>query len=192
MKSPDFYELINGDSCICSLCQQKFNPLFIKFEVDGVDGLAIYDYDDNIKALLYQFKGCYDIELASVFLNRFKNELHYRYYGYTLIPAPSYKLDDEKREFRHVEEIFKYLNLPIVYAIEKISPFKQAKHTRRGRNEISKHLVLVNKEAITGKKILIVDDVTTTGATLRAIIQLVKEAKPKTLQILVMSKRLMK
>lgn len=183
---------MNGDSCVCLLCQQKLKPIFYRFDVDGVNGIAIYDYDDNIKALLYQFKGCYDIELANVFLNRFKKELHYRYLGYIIVPAPSYREDDEKRQFKHVEEIFKCINLPIVYAIEKVTPFKQAEHTRKGRTEISKHLVLVDRQSLSGKKVLIVDDVSTTGATLRAIIQLVKEAKPKTLQILVMSKRMMK
>ena len=192
MNSPDFYELVNGDSCVCSSCQQKFKPLFIRFEIEGINGLAIYDYDDNIKALLYQFKGCYDYELKDVFLGRFKKELHYRYLGYTIIPAPSYHLDDEKRGFKHVEEIFKCLNLPIVYAIEKVSPFKQAEHTRKGRGEIYKHLRLISKEAINNKKVLIVDDVSTTGSTLKALVRLVKEAKPKTLQILVMSKRIMK
>ena len=192
IKSPDLYEIINGDSCVCGLCQQRLKPIFKKFEIDGVNGLAIYEYDDNIKALLYQFKGCYDIELANVFLNRFKRELNLRYHGYTLIPAPSYHVDDEKRQFKHVEEIYKCLNLPIVYAVEKITPFKQAEHTRKQRVDIYKHLSLVNKQAITNKKILIVDDVSTTGATMKAMIRLIKDAKPKTLQVLVMSKRIIK
>ena len=38
-------------------------------------------------------------------------------------------------------------------------------------------------------KILIVDDVITTGATLRASINLIKSLKPKTIEILTMAKR---
>ncbi len=163
----------------------------MKFEIDGVEGLAIYEYDDNIKSLLYQFKGCFDIELAPVFFNRFKNELHYMYKGYTLIPAPSYGLDDEKRGFRHIEEMFECINLPIVYAIIKEKPFKQAKNTRSIRKLIKNYLVLKHPEEIRGKKILIVDDVSTTGATMKAMIRLVKSAKPKTVKALVMSKRIM-
>ena len=157
-----------------------------------IDGLAIYEYDDNIKATLYQLKGCYDIELAPVLLNRFKKELHLMYKGYTMIPAPSYYKDDERREFKHVEEIFKCINLPIVYAIEKIFPFKQAEHTRKERGHISQHLQMVKPKAITGKKVLIVDDVSTTGATLKALVKLIRSAKPKSIKILVMSKRVIK
>ena len=188
----DIYEVFNGDSCLCNLCLEKLNPKFIKFEIEAVEGVAIYEYDDNIKAILYQLKGCYDIELAPVFLNRFKKELHLIYKGYTIIPVPSYRKDDEKREFRHVEEIFKCINLPIIYAIEKVTPFKQAEHTRKDRSHIGQHLQLVKPTAITGKKILIVDDVSTTGATLKALIKLVRSAKPKTIKILVMSKRVIK
>lgn len=188
----DFYEVFNGDSYVCKLCLQKLVPKFIKFEVEAIDGLAIYEYDDNIKAILYQLKGCYDIELAPVFFNRMKKELHLMYRGYTMIPAPSYYKDDERREFKHVEEIFKCINLPIIYAVEKISYFKQAEHTRKERGHIWQHLRLVKPEAITGKKILIVDDVSTTGATLKALVRLVKSAKPKRIKILVMSKRVIK
>ena len=109
-----------------------------------------------------------------------------------MIPAPSYYKDDEKREFKHIEEIYKCINLPIIFAVEKTSPFKQAEHTRRERGRISHYLQLIKPEAITGKKILLVDDVCTTGATLKAMIRLVKNAKPKSIKILVMSKRVMK
>ena len=114
------------------------------------------------------------------------------YKGYTLIPAPSYHKDDERREFKHVEEIFKCINLPIVYAIEKTSFFKQAEHNRKERGRIWQYLRLVKPEAITGKKILIIDDVSTSGATLKALVKLVKTAKPKKIKILVMSKRVIK
>ena len=187
-----FYEIINGDDCLCYSCQKKLNPKFIKFEVEGIEGIAIYEYDDNIKSILYQFKGCYDVELAPVFLNRFKRELHYLYKGYMLIPAPSYILEDKKRGFRHIEKMFECLNLPIEYLIEKVSPFKQAMNTRKGRMKIAKHLALNHKEKIEGKKILIVDDVSTTGSTLKSMIRLIRDAKPKQIKVLVMSKRVIK
>lgn len=114
------------------------------------------------------------------------------YRGYTMIPAPSYCKDDEKRGFRHIEEMFKNINLPIIYAIEKFYPFKQAEHKKRERGHISWYLRLINPDAITGKKILIVDDVSTTGSTLKALIKLVRGAKPKKIKILVMSKRVIK
>ena len=189
-ENEDLYELINADSYICKECQNRLVPKFIKFSVDGVDALAIYEYDDTIKSLLYQLKGCYDIELAPIFLNRFKKELHLRYEKYVLLPAPSYYVDDEKREFKHVDEIFKVLNLPILSCFRKISPFKQAEHSKKEREEIIEHIRLIDGEKLANKKVLIVDDVTTTGSTLRALVQLAKTANPKAIKILVMSKRI--
>ena len=185
----DLYEVIHGDSCLCFSCQEKLVPHFDKFDVEGIDCLSIYQYDDNIKSILYQYKGCYDIELSNVFLNRYKQELHLMYRGYIILPAPSYYVDDEKRQFKHVDKMFEILNLPICNFFRKTAPFKQAEHKRRERKKIEDFIILDHPELITGKKVLIVDDVSTTGATLRALIKLVKEAKPKKIKALVMSKR---
>lgn len=187
----DFYQIVNGDSCLCSSCQKQLIPHFQNFEIDGIEGLSVYEYDDNFKSLLYQFKGCYDIELAPIFLNRFKRELHLLYRDYVLVAAPSYYLEDEKREFRHIEKMFECVNLPICYPIEKQTPFKQAEHGRRDRGKIKEHLVLTKPEIITNKNILIVDDVSTTGSTLKAMINLVRSAHPKKMKILVVSRRIM-
>lgn len=189
IKNRFIYEILRKDNCLCNQCQKRLVPKFIKFSIDEVDALSIYIYDDNIKSLLYQFKGCYDYEMKDVFINQFKNELHLIYRGYSIVPVPSYGLDDENRGFNHVEEIFKNINLPFIKCVEKIAHFKQAEHKRKSRKDISKYLVLNNKEALFGKKILIVDDVVTTGSTMKTMVSLIREGNPKDIKILVLAKR---
>ena len=139
-KTPSFYELLNRDNLLCPICSKQLEPQFISFEIEGIKGLAIYEYDDNFKNILYQFKGCYDFELAPIFLNQYKEELHFLYSNYIVVPVPSYRGDDEKRGFNHVIEAFEYINLPMCSYISKTSPFKQASHKSWGRKQISKYL----------------------------------------------------
>ena len=192
IKNDSFYETINNDSCLCSECQNKLVPYFKKFKIGSADGLAIYRYDDNIKSLLYQLKGCYDVELAPIFFNRFKNELRLVYEGFIVVPAPSFYDEDEAREFNHVVEMFKFLNLHIYHLVNKISKFKQAENTKRQRKTIIDHFACESLSEIYGKKVLIVDDVMTTGSTLKAMVSLLSKGQPKVLKILVMAKREMK
>ena len=190
IKTDSLYEIINGDSCLCEQCQEKLVPKFISFTVSGVKGTAVYEYDDNIRSLLYQLKGCFDIELAPIFLNSFKKELHFKYIDYILVPAPSFYEEDNKREFNHVVEIFKSINLPFVKCVNKISQFKQATHVKRERKEIIEHFEGENLSLIKNKKVLIVDDVITTGSTLQSMIAIIRKGFPKDIKILVMAKRI--
>ena len=174
---------------LCERCLNKLTPRFRKFEINGYKGLAIYDYDDEIKSLLYQFKGCYDYELKDVFFYRYFKELSIYYKGYIVVPAPSYHIDDDNRGFNHVEEIYKSFNLKIIDCVKKISPHKQAGLKKKQRLEIEHHLIIENPEQLRGEKVLIVDDVMTTGSTLKAMIDLIKKGEPKKIKIVVMSKR---
>lgn len=179
---------ILSDYRICTNCYREIVPSFIKFKVGNHKALAIYEYDERIKKLLYQFKGCFDIEIFDVFLSRYARELRVMYHDYLMVPIPSYKEDDEIREFNHVEEMFKILKLKVEKVLDKTEKIKQANLSFNQRKEIKNFLRVTNGEVLTNKKVLIVDDVYTTGSTMAAAISLIEQYHPKKIEILVMSK----
>ena len=182
------YNLINKKNILCEECFDKFKAKFHKFSLDGINGLAIYDYDENMKNLIYKFKGCYDYELKDVFLTRYLSYLRFMYIGYYMVPVPSYYLDDEKRGFNHVVEIFKPLKLKMLPIIHKTKSHKQSDHTAKGRRDIT-HILSIDKNVnLKDKKILLVDDIMTTGSTLFSCVELLKKLHPKKIEILVIAK----
>ena len=187
-----FYNFMNKDVCLCDSCMNKISAKFRYFKLGNVSGLSVFEYDEELKKLIYEFKGCYDIELERVFLERYIKELRLLYSGYDLIPAPSFEEDDEKRGFNHIIKIFSALNLNFIPCIKKTSPFKQASHKSNERSEVGKHLIIENGKFLKNKKILLVDDVYTTGSTMQAMINLIKPYKPKIIKMLVISKTVLK
>ena len=180
--------LFDKDICICHSCQKELEPKFISFNVDSYHALAIYDYSEFIKQQIYLFKGCFDYEMKDVFLNLFIKELRIRYKGYKMVPAPSYKEDNEIRGFNHVLEVFKQLNLEMLKVVEKTAHYKQAEHGAKKRKQIRKHLRLTTTKDMSKNKLLIVDDIYTTGSTIRAMINLLEKLNPKDIKVLVLAK----
>ncbi len=173
---------------LCKECFSLLNAKFINYQIGAIHALAVYDYDDHIKNLIYKFKGCYDYELKDVFLFRYINYLKIRYKDYVIVPVPSSKFDDEKRGFNHVVEIYKCLGFKMYEVIKKISKEKQSSKTSKERLKVDKMLVSQNIEQIRDKKVLIVDDIYTTGSTIARTIELVKKGKPKDIKVLVIAK----
>ena len=188
IRNNDFARLFDGDICICAKCQREFEPKFINFVVDGYTATAIFEYTPYIKELIYKYKGCFDYELKDTFLNLYYKEIKIRYSGYKIIPIPSYIEDDKKRGFNHVVETFKNLGLEPLPIIEKTAHFKQAEHKARTRSKISKYLVIKKPVDLSKSKVLIVDDIYTTGSTMKAAINLVEKLNPKEIRVLVLAK----
>ena len=182
-----FHSLFFKDAKICHKCFEKFKPKINHFKIGEIDGLYLYNYDEEVQNKLYQFKGCFDVELGGIFLDYFRPYLFLKYFGYTLVPAPSAKEADEERGFNHVIEMFSYLKLKILPIIKKTTNVKQSDLTANERKNIKNHLTIDDVE-LSKKKILIVDDVYTTGSTVKAMIDLVKSKHPKKIKVLVMSK----
>ena len=191
IKGVNLFNLVHPETCICRTCFKDIVGRFIPFRVSGYKALAVYHYDEKIQSLIYQLKGCFDIEIADVFLSRYKDELNLIFHNYVMIPVPSYYKDDLKREFNHVVEIFKTLKLPMLKILRKTKGVKQANSTSKQRKDISKYLTIKNTD-LSGKKVLIVDDVYTTGSTMKAAIKLVEKLQPKTIKVLVISKTIIK
>lgn len=163
-------------------------PKFIRFKVDTYQATAIYEYNSFIRKLIYQFKGCYDYELKDVFLECYYRFIKLHYYSYYIIPIPSYEPDDEERGFNHVQEIFKTLGLKTLNILIKKEKHKQATSTLKERNEVHKVLAIKKPINLSGKKVLIVDDIYTTGATIKSAINLIEKLHPKTIKILTIAK----
>lgn len=182
-----FYSLFNDDSLYCFECSNKLKPKFITRKIGDVKLLSIYEYDETIKSYLFQLKGCYDIEISSLFLNRIKSGIKLYLRGYELLPIPSYYVEDEKRGFNHVIEIFKHLGLTMSFILYKTKDYKQSSMHFNQRKNIKNVLAIKNGESLEGKNVCIVDDVFTTGNTIKTAIELVQKYHPKKIKVVVIS-----
>lgn len=118
----------------------------------------------------------------------FAREIKLRYSRYVVIPVPSFKKDDEERGFNHVVEIYKNLGLEILEILEKTEKHKQATSTVNSRHNVYKYLALSARPDLSKKKVLLVDDVYTTGSTMKSAINLVEKLNPKQKEVLVIAK----
>ena len=184
----DFCRLFNGKIPICQACQTEMEPKFIKFHVDNHKATSLYNYNPFIRKLIYQYKGCYDYELHQVFLDRYAKEIKLLYFDRVIIPIPSYQNEDEQRGFNHVIEIFKSIGLNMLNILEKTEKHKQALSSFKQRKEVYKYLELKSYPDLSKKKVLIVDDVYTTGSTMKSAIHLIEKLNPKKIDVLVVAK----
>lgn len=181
-----FHCLLNFETKICRDCFNKFKVEFSHFKISNKDVLSLYEYDEFMQSMLYQFKGCFDYELKDIFLEYFLYYLKIKYHNYIIVPAPSYIKSDEIRGFNHVEEIYKCLHLEMNKCIHKTMDFKQSDYHKDEREKVDKKLC-IDDVNLCNKKVLIVDDVCTTGSTIKAMIKLLNSKNPKQIKVLILS-----
>lgn len=164
-------ETLNCNS-VCNKCLAKFKVINKTIYVDGIEVVILYEYNDFFKEVLYRYKGCFDYYLKDAFLNNYLTKLKNKYKKRKIICAPSYIEEDRIRGFNHVNEIAKSLNLEIINCLRKKYSYKQSSQKLRQRHKIQE-VIEIDKTKINAKdKLLILDDVTTSLSTIKAIIHL--------------------
>ena len=146
--------------------------------------MSLAPYAPPLSKLLIRYKENLDVELASVFLSYYCPYLKMKFAGFTIVLAPSSASKLKQREFNHLELIFKDIGLPIINILTKSEGKEQKKNSARERSKVNKLIHIRNQEQISGKKILLVDDVITTGSTIKACLNLLEKGKPKRIKIL--------
>ena len=76
--------------------------------------------------------------------------------------------------------------------ITQTQNIKQATLKKKERQNTKDRFKIEHLELLKDKNILVVDDVYTTGSSMKAVIELVKKGKPRNIQVLVMSKNRLK
>lgn len=166
----DFVNLICERRKVCSECSNSFKIRNDKFYIDNIEGRVLYYYNDFFKEILFRYKGIGDYLLKDVFFNFYLEKLKKKYREYAIVIAPSNESNDKKRGFSHMEEICKCLNLKIIKCFKKEKEWKQSDKKLSERREIQ-NIIKIDIGMLKGvKKVLIVDDVLTSGSTIKTMI----------------------
>lgn len=146
---------------------------------------VLYFYNDFLRAMLFQYKAMGDLALAPLFLMDYQKKLKRRYQGYIIVLVPSLQEDNFKRGFAFLPWMFRSLGLPMISPFHKKSHYKQA--TSKHRESIKDVIAFKEKVFLKGKKLLLVDDVMTSGYTIKTCIELLETRHPKKIDYLVLA-----
>jgi ComF family protein len=156
---------------------------------------APFIYDDMIKRLILSLKyddnGFVARAVAPYMSATLMNELPRSYSEYNLIPVPLCKTRLRRRGYNQSEllaqEITEYVNIPLIrnalFRVKKTAPQKNMTPLQRAEN-LKDAFAVINADLIKGKKIILVDDVYTTGATTGECVRVLRKAGAMQVKIL--------
>ena len=157
------------------------------FKYEGQVRKLILDYKFNEKSYLYKTFVNFLLKTEKIFENIKKYD--------KIIPVPISKKRNKERGYNQsmliAEEIANKTNLELVNncLIKTKNIIEQSKLNKEDRQQnIQGVYSLQNERLITNKKILLVDDIYTTGSTVNECCKILQQANPKTIGVLVLAK----
>ena len=186
-------EIDNTGLCLKCLEKIEFCTSVNKIIDINVYSVAYYGYSIKKLILDFKYKSNFDSGnyLGKLLLNKLQDiDVNFDYITY--VPCSNRQLKD--REFNQCEVLGKYLykntGISCIELLKKADKIKEQKFlTAKERKEnIKNAFLLIKRDKLEGKKVLLIDDVITTGATLEACVKELKKIKDIKLTILVVAK----
>lgn len=170
---------IEGECCV--RCSRQFEGLAeefrkgefcydcVRWEEDiewrGIleGNISLYEYNDFLKGVIsrYKFRGDY---VLSKFLCKGLKKVIKEYDLFVPIPLSNERLCE--RGFNQAEALIVEAGFTPTVVLKRTHTEKQSKKSREERIHLSNVFKIASEEEIVGKKVLLVDDIYTTGSTL--------------------------
>ncbi len=169
------------DGLICPHCLKKINflPISVFKKILNCDVYVCTIYEDVIKTLILDLKYHHQKKLAKLharLMFDYLKQLNFKE-DYTIIPVPIHKNRQKERKYNHMDIVADELSRLTKFEVNKTllkrikDTQKQYKLKRSQRILNLKGAFAVNIETDKNKHLLIIDDITSTGITLKEIIQ---------------------
>jgi competence protein ComFC len=132
--------------------------------------ISVFEYNDAVKEVLATFKFRGDAALVNVFkkdfLGIFKNQISPLNIDYA-VPIPLSKERLYERGFNQAKLLADFLPIPQLEVLKRTHHEKQSKKSRLERLTASNVFSLTESSKIDNRSFLLIDDIYTTGSTLR-------------------------
>ncbi|MEK3888050.1 ComF family protein [Bacillus sp. FSL K6-3431] len=184
-------ELITGKRC--EKCSRSFANLkaeFIDKELctdcvrweandtwTGVlqQNLSAFEYNEFLKELLARYKFRGDYQLAEAFSLQIRANINQIPYD-LLVPIPLSEERLQERGFNQAVGLAQKAGFPTIDLLIRKHSEKQSKKSRQARIRSKNIFAFSEKDNIKGKRILLIDDIYTTGSTIRHAAKVLKQA----------------
>lgn len=197
------FETIEGETC--SICCRPFQNLEEKFRHDDLchdcfrwegdpdwrgylhQNRSIYLYNEFCKEVMARYKFRGDYILAKIFAECIKEVLQ-KINPDILVPIPLSEERLYERGFNQAEALIIESGFLPARMLSRIHSEKQSKKSRQERIHIPQVFQIETRESLLGKKVLLIDDIYTTGSTLRQAAKILKEAGAERVQSLTLAR----
>lgn len=185
------FEKISGERCrICSRPFFQLEEQFrhhdlchdcVRWEEDAEwsgfldKNVSIFQYNDFLKEVIARFKFRGDYVLAKVFAEHVKQKLSEEDGG-LLVPIPLSNERLYERGFNQAEALLMESGFEPARLLTRVHTEKQSKKSRSDRIHVSQVFQLSTDVNLQGQTIILIDDIYTTGSTLRHAAKLLKGA----------------
>ena len=183
---------------LCSKCLKKIRRLPVKI-LKHIDGVTVYCsaiYEKEIQKIIRGIKYHNQTELAF-----FQAKIMYDYWKqlnisqdtYSVVPVPLFDKRQKKRKYNHMELVAQEfskltgysINTEIIKRIKDTKP--QYKLTKKQRKKNLHNAFEYSEHHYNGEKLLLIDDILTTGSTMEEMIKTFQNAGVKDLTVFVTS-----
>lgn len=164
-------DVFKPDDRLCGKCRKQLVELNASYSVLGIAVHALYLYTPFFENLIFQFKEANDLPLAPVFLEPYRTKLRRLVKNAVVVAVPSSPKRTAQRGYVPVDVLFKAVGIPVMHPFEK-DEVKQSQRSAQRRTVIARHIRLRDVDNIRGKRVIVVDDVCTTGHSLKACVDL--------------------
>lgn len=189
-----------GEGYLCRRCEKELEKYIVNLKhiLENAEAFHVFKYEKLIRKMIIGYKFNDKSYLYKTFCEiivKNKKTLEFIKSYDIIIPVPIHKKRKKERGYNQSELIVQELSrrIGIKYykniLVKTINNKPQSTLSKEMRKENTENVYkLAEKEKINNKKVLLFDDIYTTGATANSCIQELKKAKTKKIGLLTLAK----